>query len=116
VDGKHLVLCQQWEDYNRTMGVGPAGFSLHRSESDLEVFLILHVSRGSAGENHRVAGEPYWGEVDESTYRKLKDLYGTFVSGMAGCPDPPDGGQHWPSKPAIKNTGTGWPGMFFPRP
>ncbi len=69
------VLCQKWEESERGWGTRPDGYSLHLSVADKDAFIRKYwdgMPDSVSDEYSRPDGTPYWCEVAEVVYKKVK--------------------------------------------
>lgn len=72
---KYTVLCQLWEESERGWGVRPDGYSLHLSENDRQDYINAYWERmpkSVPDEYERPGCNPYWAEVPEEVFNKVK--------------------------------------------
>lgn len=69
------VLKQEWEESERGWGCRPDGYSLHISEEDRVDFIKAYWDKMPAfapSEYSRPYGTPFWIDVDDETFDKIK--------------------------------------------
>ena len=72
---KGWVFCQKWEESERGWGTRPDGYSLHFNEGDLKKFIRDYwdgMPDEVPNEYSRPDGTPYWCEIDDETFAKVK--------------------------------------------
>lgn len=77
---KYRVLCQKWMESERGWGTRPDGYSLHCTDEDRKAYIKEYWARMPEArtpdeipeEYSKPDGTPYWCEVDEETFQKIK--------------------------------------------
>jgi len=111
-----FAVVQKWEETERGWGSRPDGYTLHKNEEDIEIFLKgMRDREAEAGysaqnvpdEYTRPCGKPYWTRIDDEALAEkvAESECGIWGPGGNNSPTPVAKGSDQSGWVSLKNTG-----------